>query len=129
MLAVIIPDCESVCEGFVLFTGSPPDLFSWLGFSYHPESFLWMDFLAYSDLEQSTSSLVLTTLVASVQLRPHCCLHNSMPLIHIQCGVLVTTATSNFTIPHELFHLLSSNLGLWVCLYLTQTTKLPPLKL
>lgn len=103
MLAAIIPDRESVCEGFVLFTGSPPDLFSWLGFSCHPESFLWMDFLAYSDLEQSTSFLVLTTLVASVQLRPHCCLHNSMSLIHIQYGVLVTTATSNFTIPMNCF--------------------------
>lgn len=59
-----------------------------------------MDLLAYSDPEWSTSSLALTTLVASVQLRPHCCLHNSMPLIHIKCGVLVTAATSNFTIPH-----------------------------
>lgn len=59
-----------------------------------------MDFLVYSDLEQSASSLALTTLVASLQLRPQCCLHNSMPLIHIKCGVLVTPATSNFTISH-----------------------------
>lgn len=59
-----------------------------------------MDFLVYSDPERSTLSLALTTLVTLVQLRPHCCLHNSMPLIHIKCGVLVTAATSNFTIPH-----------------------------